>query len=161
GAIESFSLRALAATPPWARRRGRPGVQFFFPRPSSGSGCKRINLFLRWMVRRDAVDLGVWRAIPPSKLVIPLDTHVIRVGQCLGLTRYRTPGWRMAAEITRSLRQCDPADPVKYDFALCRLGMSGECRFGRPRALRSCRFAGRCREGAPPEPLRPGSAGAT
>lgn len=147
-AIEHFSARALAAAPPGRARRGRrPGVRFFFPRPSQGSACKRINLFLRWMVRRDAIDLGVWSAIAPAKLVIPLDTHVVRVGQCLGLTRYRSPGWRMAAEMTASLRQLDPQDPVKYDFALCRLGMTGECRFGRPRSPGRCRFAGLCRYG--------------
>ena len=101
---------------------GDPGVAYFFPRPSSGSGCKRLNLFLRWMVRRDAIDLGVWSQVPASKLVIPLDTHVVRVGQCLQLTRYRSPGWRMAEEITASLRVLDPTDPVKYDFSLCHLG---------------------------------------
>jgi len=103
--------------------RRAPGVRYFFPRPSKGSGCKRLNLFLRWMVRRDALDLGVWRRVSPSKLVVPLDTHVIRVGRCLRLTSYASPGWRMARDITASLRRLDPDDPVKYDYALCHLGM--------------------------------------
>ena len=78
----------------------RPGVHYFFPRPSAGSGCKRLNLFLRWMVRRDAVDPGGWTSVRPAQLVVPLDTHIIRVGRCLRLTTRTSPGWKMAAEIT-------------------------------------------------------------
>ena len=70
----------------------RPGVCYFFPRPSAGSACKRLNLFLRWMVRRDALDLGVWTRVSPAQLIVPLDTHVIRVGRCLRLTRLHEPG---------------------------------------------------------------------
>ena len=62
----------------------RPGVAYFFPRPSRGSACKRLNLYLRWMVRRDAIDLGVWTRVSPSQLIVPLDMHVIRLGRCLG-----------------------------------------------------------------------------
>ena len=116
GRWRSISRRAYGRVPQ------RPGVCYFFPRPSSGSGCKRLNLFLRWMVRRDALDLGVWTRVPAAALVVPLDTHVIRVGRCLRLTRYTSPGWRMAQDITASLRRLDPVDPVKYDFALCHLG---------------------------------------
>ena len=115
--LESFSSRALALDVRSA------GVRYFFPRPSAGSACKRLNLFLRWMVRRDRLDLGVWTDVAPSQLIIPLDTHVIRVGRCLRLTRYSTPGWRMAEDITACLRRFDASDPVKYDFALCHLGM--------------------------------------
>jgi uncharacterized protein (TIGR02757 family) len=75
------------------------------------------------MVRRDALDLGVWTRVPPAALIVPLDTHVIRVGRCLGLTRYTSPGWRMASDITTSLRRLDPDDPVKYDYSLCHIGM--------------------------------------
>lgn len=123
----------------------RPGVTYFFARPSSGGACKRLNLFLRWMVRRDRVDLGVWTHVRPAQLVVPLDTHVIRVGRCLRLTRYTSPGWRMAADITRSLRQLDPADPVKYDFSLCHLGMMNACGFGRPQKDTRCPLRGICR----------------
>jgi uncharacterized protein (TIGR02757 family) len=146
-ALESFSMRARAIDlrPAYGRRPRSPGAHFFFSRPSAGSACKRLNLFLRWMVRRDAVDLGVWTQVPASKLVVPLDTHVIRVGRCLGLTRSRSPGWRMAAEITASLRAIDPADPVKYDFALCHLGMHGLCGFGRRGGDRDCPLRGACR----------------
>ncbi|HXE79481.1 MAG TPA: TIGR02757 family protein [Vicinamibacterales bacterium] len=146
-ALEAFSRRALATDlrPVYRRVPARPGVCYFFPRPSAGSACKRLNLFLRWMVRRDGVDLGVWKHVSPARLVVPLDTHVIRLGQCLRLTRYRSPGWRMAADITASLRALDPADPVKYDFALCHVGMMGACGF-RTRARDSrCPLKGLCR----------------
>ena len=95
------------------RLPARPGVAYFFSRPSSGGACKRLNLFLRWMVRIDRVDLGLWSRVRPAQLIVPLDTHVIRVGRCLRLTRLTSPGWRMAADITRSLRALDPRDPVQ------------------------------------------------
>lgn len=98
-------------------------VRFFFPSPVDGSACKRLNLYLRWMVRREGVDLGLWRDVDPATLVIPLDAHIITLGRRLGLTRYRSPGWAMALDITASLRRLDPADPVKYDFALHRMGL--------------------------------------
>ena len=82
-----------------------------------------MNLYLRWMVRRDELDLGVWARVSPAKLIVPLDTHVIRVGKELRLTRYASPGWRMARDITASLRRLDAGDPVKYDYSLCHLGM--------------------------------------
>jgi uncharacterized protein (TIGR02757 family) len=103
----------------------RPGAFYFFPRPSTGSACKRMNLYLRWMARTDAVDPGGWTMVPRSKLVIPLDTHIIRAGARLKLTKYKSPGWKMATDITASLRKLDPADPVKYDFSLCHVGMMG------------------------------------
>ncbi len=117
-ALDRFSTRALDLGV------RSPGVAYFFPRPSAGSACKRLNLFLRWMVRRDALDLGVWTRVPAAKLIIPLDTHVIRVGRHLKLTRYASPGWAMARDITASLRELDPEDPVKYDYSLCHLGMN-------------------------------------
>jgi uncharacterized protein (TIGR02757 family) len=124
-AIDSFSTRAMAldVKAAYGRVPRKPGVAYFFPRSSAGSACKRMNLFLRWMVRQDALDLGVWTSVSPARLVVPLDTHVIRVGRCLGLTRYTSPGWRMASDITTSLRRLDPDDPVKYDYALCHIGM--------------------------------------
>jgi uncharacterized protein (TIGR02757 family) len=123
----------------------RTGAHLFFSRPSSGSACKRLNLFLRWMVRRDEIDLGVWSRVSPSRLIIPLDVHVIRVGQCLRLTPYTSAGWRMAASITSTLREFDPADPVRYDFALCHLGMLGLCGFSEPAGDSHCPMRGACR----------------
>jgi uncharacterized protein (TIGR02757 family) len=145
-ALDSFSTRALETDlrPAYGRRKPNPGVGYFFSRPSCGGACKRLNLFLRWMVRRDAVDFGIWTQIPAAKLIIPLDTHVIRVGRCLGLTRYSSPGWKMAADITASLRKFDPADPVKYDFSLCHLGMADQCGFNRAQADSRCPLRGFC-----------------
>ncbi|MCX6545619.1 MAG: TIGR02757 family protein [Acidobacteria bacterium] len=142
----------------YGRTAGRPGVHTFFARPSAGSACKRLNLFLRWMVRRDGIDLGVWKRVSASRLIIPLDVHVVRVGQCLGLTTYRTPGWRMAADITASLRTLDPDDPVRYDFALCHLGMLNLCGFNRPAGDSHCPLRGACRPRARrPQASRPPS----
>jgi uncharacterized protein (TIGR02757 family) len=145
--LESLSGRALA-TPLGHLYRGVPprrrGVGYFFPRPSAGSACKRLNLFLRWMVRRDAIDLGVWSRVPPSRLIVPLDTHVIRLGRCLRLTGYLSPGWKMAAEITAALRAIDPEDPVRFDFALCHVGMMKACGFGRPQRDSQCPLRGLC-----------------
>jgi uncharacterized protein (TIGR02757 family) len=145
-ALESFSARALAfdIRRAYGRVPRKPGVCYFFPRPSAGSACKRLNLFLRWMVRRDEVDLGVWPRVPASKLIVPLDTHVIRLGRCLTLTRYTSPGWRMAADITAALRQLDPADPVRFDFSLCHIGMMNGCGFGRPQGDSQCPLRGFC-----------------
>lgn len=145
-ALESFSHRALALdlTAAYGRVPARPGVAYFFSRPSTGGACKRLNLFLRWMVRADRVDVGHWTHVRPSQLVIPLDTHVIRVGRCLRLTRRATAGWRMAAEITDVLRQLDPDDPVRYDFALCHLGMMDACGIGTARRDAHCPLRGVC-----------------
>jgi uncharacterized protein (TIGR02757 family) len=146
-ALDRFSARALALDlkAAYGRVPRRPGVCYFFPRPSAGSGCKRLNLFLRWMVRRDGLDLGVWPCVSPAKLIVPLDTHVIRVGRCLRLTRYTSPGWPMARDITASLRRLDPDDPVKYDYALCHLGMMNACGFNRPQRDQQCPLRGSCR----------------
>ena len=84
-ALDSFSTRAMALDlrQAYGRVPKKPGVCYFFPRASAGSGCKRLNLFMRWMVRQDALDLGVWTRVSPSRLIVPLDTHIIRVGRCL------------------------------------------------------------------------------
>jgi uncharacterized protein (TIGR02757 family) len=148
-ALDAFGRRALAfdVRAIYGRRRPRPGLAYFFPRPSSGSACKRLNLFLRWMARRDGVDLGAWTRLSPSRLVVPLDTHVIRLGRCLRLTRYSSPGWKMAAEITATLRALDPLDPVRFDFSICHVGMMGGCGFGRAQGDSQCPFRGACHPG--------------
>ena len=146
-ALNGFSTRALALDirRAYGRVPRRPGVCYFFPRPSAGSACKRLNLFLRWMVREDEVDLGVWRQVSASQLIVPLDTHVIRLGRCLRLTRYASPGWRMAADITASLRALNPDDPVKFDFSLCHVGMMNACGYGTSRTDAHCPLRGLCR----------------
>lgn len=99
------------------------GVRFFFPSPSGGSACKRQCLYLRWMVREGGVDPGGWTSLSPSQLVIPLDAHIITIAKRVRFTRRVTPSWAMAEEITGQLALCDPEDPVKYDFALHRMGL--------------------------------------
>jgi uncharacterized protein (TIGR02757 family) len=100
------------------------GIGYLLSSPASGSACKRLNMYLRWMVRpHDGIDLGVWKNIPSSKLVIPIDTHEARISRTLGLTKRATVNWTMAEEITAKLRAIDPADPVRFDFSLCRVGM--------------------------------------
>lgn len=145
--LQSFSTRALALNQKaiYGRTKPQPGVAYFFSRPSSGGACKRLNLFLRWMVRRDQVDLGIWTRVRTGQLIVPLDTHVIRVGQCLRLTRLKSPGWRMAADITKSLRALDPLDPVKFDFSICHLGMMNACGFGKKQRDKQCPLNGYCR----------------
>jgi hypothetical protein len=96
------------------------------------------------MVRRDEIDLGVWTRLSPARLIVPLDTHVIRLGRCMRLTRYTSPGWRMASEITASLRRLDALDPVRYDFALCHVGMMNACGFGKPQRDSQCPLRGLC-----------------
>lgn len=148
GAIEAFSAaaRAVDLRPAYGPRLpASPGVHYFLSRPSTGSACKRMNLFLRWMVRQDGVDPGGWSAVSASQLVVPLDTHTIRIGQCLRLTSRRTPGWRMAVDITTALRRLDPTDPVRYDFSLCHLSMMGACGWHTSQGSARCPLREVCR----------------
>jgi len=100
---------------------GRP--PFLLPSPDDKSACKRMWLYLRWMVRSDDVDPGGWNEIPPAKLIVPLDVHMHRICTELGLTRRKSADLRCAVEITDAFRAIEPADPVKYDFALTRFGI--------------------------------------
>jgi uncharacterized protein (TIGR02757 family) len=99
---------------------------FLLPDPEKGSACKRLNLFLRWMVRRDRVDPGGWKGVPRSRLVVPLDTHMYKAGRALGFTARRSPDLRAAWEITLGFARIVPEDPVRYDFSLTRLGIRDE-----------------------------------
>lgn len=146
-ALESFSERARAINlkPAYGKVPKAPGVYFFFSRPSSGGACKRLNLFLRWMVRTDGVDPGGWTTPHAGQLVIPLDTHTIRTGKCLRLTKRASPGWKMAAEITAALRRLDPVDPVRYDFSLCHLSMMGACGYKTKQRDTQCPLKGVCK----------------
>jgi uncharacterized protein (TIGR02757 family) len=104
--------------------------------PQAGSACKRLNLFLRWMVRRDAVDPGGWTAVSPARLVVPLDVHMHRLGRALGFTKSRYANLKTALEVTAAFRRIAPEDPVRYDFALTRLGIRTDTDEGE--FLRSC-----------------------
>jgi uncharacterized protein (TIGR02757 family) len=146
-ALEQFSTQArrVDLRPAYGRRPRTPGAWYFFTRPSTGSACKRLNLFLRWMVRQDGVDPGGWTRVPARQLIVPLDTHTIRVGRCLRLTKRVSPGWKMAVDITAALRAVDPDDPVRYDFALCHLSMMGNCGYGIKQGDSQCPLRGHCK----------------
>ncbi len=129
-ALERFARAFLEADvrEVFPRRRLSRGYRHLFPLPSAGGPCKRLHLFLRWMVRREPPDFGLWTSIAPSRLLMPIDTHVENMSRAIGLSQRRSRNWRMAEEITARLAEIDPADPVKYDFALCHKRMSGDCR---------------------------------
>lgn len=127
------------------------------PSPAGGSACKRWNLALRWLVRGTAegVDLGLW-GVDPALLVIPLDTHVLRLARFLGLTRRVDGSWRTAREVTRALAVFDPADPVRFDFALAHLGIRGACRGHRDdAACPACPLQTACQAPYPSRAPRP------
>ena len=143
------SLRGVQqAAPNEPRRAARPSrslaharddgaaLQYLLTSPSDGSACKRMNLFLRWMVRRTSPDLGLWTFVDPAKLVVPLDTHVHRIATFLGLNGRKTADWKAARALTDRLARFDAADPVRYDFALCRLGILDLC--SRKRRKENC-----------------------
>jgi uncharacterized protein (TIGR02757 family) len=116
-----LSLRAIAGT---ILKNRQSSMYFFLPMPGSGSTCKRLNMFLRWMVRKnDGIDLGLWAGVPASKLVMPVDTHIAAVSAGMGITKRKTVDWNMAEEITAAMRTMYPGDPVRCDFSLCRAGM--------------------------------------
>ncbi len=96
---------------------------YLLPSPARGSACKRLNLFLRWMVRCDDVDPGGWTFVEPSKLIIPLDTHMHKIALNLGATQRKTADMQTALQITDAFRQITPDDPARYDFALTRFGI--------------------------------------
>jgi uncharacterized protein (TIGR02757 family) len=147
-ALERFARAFLEAdlTDVFPRGRRSRGYRHLFPLPSSGGPCKRLNLFLRWMVRRERPDLGLWTAVSPSRLLIPVDTHVENMSRAIGLTRRRSRNWKMAEEITARLALLDTADPVKYDFALCHTRMAGDCRDRRDAVVcPPCGLRGVCR----------------
>lgn len=107
----------------------RRGAIHILPDPRGASACKRLMLFLRWMIRpADGIDLGLWtERVSPSILLIPVDVHIHRLSRNVGLTARNDLSWRTAEEITSGLRTLDPADPVRFDFALCHLGMVQRC----------------------------------
>lgn len=124
------------------------GLRFSLPDPREGSACKRMRMFLRWMVRDGWPDLGLWRRYPKAALVIPVDTHVARIARFVRLSERATPDGRMAAEITAALRRCDAEDPLKYDFALSHLGILGDCPGLRRKATCApCPLYAACRAG--------------
>ena len=96
---------------------------YLLPSPKNGSACKRMNLYLKWMIRNDDIDPGVWKGISPAKLIVPLDTHMHRIGRAIGLIKGKTANLAAALEMTEGFRRFSPEDPTKYDFAITRLGI--------------------------------------
>ncbi|MEO8218699.1 MAG: TIGR02757 family protein [Acidobacteriota bacterium] len=132
-------VRAMITGPPGARTLDvleDRALHYLLSAPDDGSACKRMNLFLRWMVRRTSPDLGLWEFVNPSQLIIPLDTHVHRITTFLGLNDRRTPDWKAAVAVTKRLARFDRSDPVRYDFAICRLGILDLC--SRQRRKENC-----------------------
>lgn len=131
-----------------ALRNGRDdaSLRYLLTSPDDGSACKRMNLYLRWMVRRTSPDLGLWSFVDPAKLLMPVDTHIHRIASFLGLGERKSADWRSAREITDALARFDPADPVRYDFALCRLGILDLCsRVRRKESCDACLLRDVCR----------------
>jgi uncharacterized protein (TIGR02757 family) len=132
------------------RHSGRvaDGLKYLLVSPARGSACKRLNLFLRWMVRDDGVDTGLWKSIDKAKLIVPVDVHIGRLCRILGLCSRKTISLSAATEITRSFAEIEPADPVKYDFALSRVGIVENCDGSFRLACADCELLEFCRHGA-------------
>jgi len=127
--LESYSKNStikIAATRFVDRLRAlAPGTPaFLVPSPADGSTCKRLNLFFRWMVRRDGPDFGLWRKVSPAHLIMPVDTHIGRVAYRLAWIKTPSLTWQKAETITEVLRGFDPQDPTRYDFSLCHESIS-------------------------------------
>ncbi|HEU4405031.1 MAG TPA: TIGR02757 family protein [Polyangiaceae bacterium] len=137
------------------------GARHLLPDPAGASACKRLLLYLRWMVRpADGVDLGLWAdRVPARVLLVPLDVHLHRLALNLGLTERRAATWAAAEEVTARLGRLDPADPVRYDFALCHMGMAGDCpSLADPLRCEGCGVRPLCRHWRGRRPgVRPGA----
>jgi len=122
------------------------GLSYLLPRPASGSACKRLNLFLRWMVRNDDVDAGLWKLVDKTRLIVPVDVHMARLCRILGLYNRKTVPLSTAVKITESFAEIEPADPVKYDFALSRIGILENCTGHHRSGCQFCELFGFCRQ---------------
>jgi len=125
-----------------AEHNGEPnrGLRFLLTSPSRGSACKRLNLFLRWMVRDDDVDTGLWKSVDKAKLLVPVDVHMARLSRILGFHSTKTASLATAVEITEAFAEIEPADPVKYDFALSRIGIVGNCTGSLHQQCKNCQL---------------------
>jgi len=121
------------------------GQKFLLSVPGRGSTSKRLTMFFRWMVRREEPDLGLWRTISPSQLLMPLDAHLFRFSQYLGFIKKQQSGWKAVTQATSHFRKICPDDPVKYDFALARLGIMNLCvHKAQPERCRKCPIQNHC-----------------
>ena len=153
-ALNTF-LRSLSSYAPPRSRPPSRGLRFLLPDPAAGSACKRQHLFLRWMIRTDGFDLGLWTGgrFTPSRLLLPMDTHVHRIARYLGLTRRPSADLAASREATVWLRWLNPEDPIAYDWALSRLGILAECVTERTRRhCERCAIRPVCRASLVPVP---------
>ena len=133
-ALDSFVSRLFTLPLPdhlaeHAVRRQR-NLKFLVSRPSDGSACKRLNMYLRWMVRKqDGIDLGLWSHLDPAQLMLPVDTHLLKTLRLLGWTTSSAANWKVVEQATANLRRLCPKDPIRYDFALCHLSMEGNALY--------------------------------
>ncbi len=122
------------------------GLKYLLASPAGGSACKRLNLFLRWMVRDDDVDTGLWRCVAQAKLLVPVDVHMGRLCKILGLYDRKTVSLKTAVQITKSFSEIEPSDPVKYDFALSRVGITEGCTGKYDPRCDACELSDFCHE---------------
>ncbi|MBN2183066.1 MAG: TIGR02757 family protein [Sedimentisphaerales bacterium] len=120
------------------------GLKYLLASPSRGSASKRLNLFLRWMVRDDQVDAGVWKSVDKAKLIVPVDVHMGRLCRIIGFHNNKTTTLKTAVKITENFAEMEPADPVKYDFALSRIGIVENCTGRYSPACEICELSSFC-----------------
>jgi len=124
--VKRFSSQELPASLLTKRKKRLRNLKYLIPDPDRGSACKRLNMFLRWMVRNnDGIDLGLWKTISPRDLMLPVDTHILKVLRRLRWTASQQATWKVVEDATLRLRTLLPEDPIRYDFSLCHLSMAG------------------------------------
>lgn len=128
------------------------GLMYLLASPARGSASKRLNLFLRWMVRKDDVDLGLWTSIDKAKLIVPIDVHMARLCRILGFHNSRTISLSTALKITEAFAAIEPTDPAKYDFSLSRIGIIGNCTGHCRPSCALCELSALCDRTARPRP---------
>lgn len=143
-ALSKFSKSLLAMHANRHSGQISGGLKYLLADPSAGSACKRLNLFLRWMVRKDEVDPGLWSSIDKAKLIVPVDVHMSRLCRILGFHSRKTASLSMAVEITEGFSKIEPADPAKYDFALSRIGILDNCTGRHREGCESCELFEYC-----------------
>jgi len=143
-ALSEFSESLLGV---YAKKHGgriSRGLKYLLVNPSGKSACKRLNLFLRWMVRNDEVDPGLWQSVHKAKLLVPVDVHIARLCRILGFYDRKTVSLATAVEITEGFAEIAPDDPVKYDFALSRIGIMNNCDGNYRQHCKNCELLGYC-----------------
>ncbi len=143
-ALTNFCNRLYSMYEKRFGRKVSKGFQFLLASPVNGSVCKRLNMFLRWMVRSDDVDPGLWKSVDKAKLIVPVDVHMARLCKILGLYKRKTVSLAAAVEITESFKRIEPADPAKYDFALSRIGIVENCTGKFRKNCKSCELSFFC-----------------